>query len=312
MKTNHFIKFAALLLVCCAMLGCGKEDNPTSKLGSIYGTVTDFATGDPVSNANVRLNPRGETALTGSDGTFQFNELAAGSYSLSLSKNGYVDLDDDYAIEIENGNNVRRDVQLSPAFESFKITVNGVEMDTLDFGVDPNLNRVYYSIINDGTIDINVTIGQSGNWIIREKSYADVASNDGCTTYVRIDREDLNSGTNIGYIYVSSGTMSKTLIVKAVGLSMPVVAKPTLSNNSPYEASSRVINDGGWSIVDKGFEYYVYWNGWDDGTYFISCGSGNANFQGQIPTGAYTVNKVRAYASNGVHTGYSNWVYTNK
>lgn len=57
---------------------------------------------------------------------------------------------------------------------------------------------------------------------------------------------------------------------------------------------------------------YVYWNGWGDGTYSISCGSGNTNFQGQIPTGAYTVDKVRAYASNGVHTGYSGWVYTNK
>ena len=106
MKSYQLIKFAALLLVCCTMLGCGKEDNPTSKLGSIFGTVTDFATGDPVSNANVRLNPRGETTLTGSDGTFQFNDIEDGNYSLFLSKNGYVDLDDDYVIEITNGNNV--------------------------------------------------------------------------------------------------------------------------------------------------------------------------------------------------------------
>lgn len=309
---KSIIKLSALLLVCYAILGCGKEDNPTSKLGSIYGTVTDFVTGDPVSNANVRLNPIGETTLTGSDGLFQFADVPDGNYSLSLSKNGYVDLDDDYVIEMKNGKSVRRDVQLSPAFESFKITVNGVETDTLDFGVDPNLNRIYYSIINDGTIDINVTIGQSGNWITREMSSAHIASNKGCTTYVRIDREDLIAGTNIGYISVSSGTISKTMVVNAVGLSVPVVTIPTLSNNSPYEASSRVISDGGWSIVDKGFEYYVYWNGWGYETYSISCGSGNANFQGQIPTGAYTVNKVRAYASNGVHTGYSYWVYTNK
>ena len=110
MKTNHLIKLAALLVLCCVMAGCGKE----TKLGSIFGTVTDYVTGNPVSNAKVRLNPGGETTLTGSDGTYQFNDVANGNYSLSISKNGYVDLDDDYVIEIENGNSVRRDLQLSP------------------------------------------------------------------------------------------------------------------------------------------------------------------------------------------------------
>lgn len=108
MKTNHLIKLAALLVLCYVMVGCGKE----TKLGSIFGTVTDYVTGDPVSNANVRLNPGGETTLTGSDGSYQFNDVANGNYSLSLSKNGYVDLDDDYVIEIENGNSVHRDLRL--------------------------------------------------------------------------------------------------------------------------------------------------------------------------------------------------------
>lgn len=110
---KQLLKLAAFLVLCCVMFGCGKE-NPTTKQGSIYGTVTDFATGDPVNNATVRLNPRGETTITGSDGTYQFNDLAKGNYSLSISKSHYVDLDDDYVIEIKNGNNVRRDLQLSP------------------------------------------------------------------------------------------------------------------------------------------------------------------------------------------------------
>ena len=114
MKKYNLFKLATLLVLCCAMLGCVKEDNPASKIGSIYGTVTDFATGDSLGNVNVRLNPRGETTLTGSDGTYQFNDIEDGNYSLSLSKKGYVDLDDDYVIEIENGNSVHRDLQLEP------------------------------------------------------------------------------------------------------------------------------------------------------------------------------------------------------
>ena len=125
MKKYQVLKFAALLLLCCAMFGCGKE----SKLGSIYGTITDFTSGDPVSNANVRLNPRGEATLTGSDGTYQFNDVTNGNYSLSISKSGYVDLDDDYVIEIENGNSVRRDLQLNPeVFGAISGTV--VDLDT--------------------------------------------------------------------------------------------------------------------------------------------------------------------------------------
>lgn len=109
MKTKNVIEFAALLFACCMFFGCTPEEE---KLGTIYGTVTDFSSGEPIANVNVRLNPRGETTLTGMDGTFEFVDLPSGSYSLSLSKNGYVDLDDDYVIKIENGNNVQRAVQL--------------------------------------------------------------------------------------------------------------------------------------------------------------------------------------------------------
>lgn len=113
MKKQRLLKFAALLVLCCVIFGC-KKDNPTIKQGSIYGTVTDFVTGDPVGNANVRLNPGGETTITGSDGTYQFHDLARGNYSLSVSKSHYVDMDDNFVIEIENGNSIRRDLQLSP------------------------------------------------------------------------------------------------------------------------------------------------------------------------------------------------------
>lgn len=311
----HFIKFSALLLVCCAFIGCGKEDGLASKLGSVYGTVTDFATGDPISNANVRLNPRGETTLTGYDGTFQFNDIEDGSYSLSLSKNGYVDLDDDYVIEITNGNNVQRDVLLCSEYQSFKIVVNGIEADTLDFGIDPNLYRMYYSVVNDGTIDIRVVFGQSANWITREIGSASIASNNGITTYVTIDREDLNIGTNIGYIYVSSGTLSKTLVVKAVGVGLPIVSDPVLTSiqSASSIASSSVISNGGSQILEKGFQYYRATNSAPMGPYTISLGPGEGSFQTQIPLGSagYTHHQVRSYASNGVHTVYSGWVNIN-
>lgn len=208
MKSYQLIKFAALLLVCSAMLGCGKDKNQ----GSIYGVVTDFTTGDPVGNAIVRLNPRGETTLTGSDGTFQFFDLSNGRYSLSLSKNGYVDLDDDYVIEIENGNSVRRDVQLNPGVESFKITINGVETDTMYFHGTGTWGT--FLVTNTGSVPIDVSGTTSDYDIVLYKagsetywSSSELQPNQGCSVRAYYD-----SLLNLGYIYVNSSQVSKTIV----------------------------------------------------------------------------------------------------
>lgn len=221
MKKIHLIQIAALLVLCCVMLGCGK-----AKQGSIYGTVTDFVTGDPVGNANVRLNPRGETTLTGSDGTFQFNDVTDGKYSLSLSKNGYVDLDDDYVINIENGNGVRRDVQLSPEFKSFVITYNGIEVDTLDFGSDVSYTKIGLLLTNNGTLPFGISrnnFSLSSIWLpynpYNYNSSSWLRPNEGIPIKIEIDRSRLSVGDNIGYVYVNVETISKVLVVKAKRIS---------------------------------------------------------------------------------------------
>ena len=208
MKKQRVFKLAALLALCCAIFGCGKDN----KLGSIYGTITDFATGNPVGNANVRLNPRGETTLTGSDGMFQFNDVTAGNYSLSISKNGYVDLDDDYDIEIRNGNSVHRDVQLK---HGVIVTVNGLEIDTLDFGSDINFNRMTFLVTNNTMGYINVDINSSSDWITSNASGAAIPSNGGASFEIEIIRSLLFVGNNIGYVYINTGGFSKTMVIKA-------------------------------------------------------------------------------------------------
>lgn len=62
---------------------------PDSKTGNISGTVLD-ANNDVVQNANVRLDGPGgsRTALSGSDGQFQFPNLPGGTYKLTVSAEG--------------------------------------------------------------------------------------------------------------------------------------------------------------------------------------------------------------------------------
>lgn len=209
MKKKCLIKYLTLLVLFSAMFGCGKDN----KLGSIYGTVTDFATGDPVSNANVRLNPSGESTLTGYDGNFQFNDLTNGRYSLSFSKSGYLDLDDDYVVHIENGKSVRRDVQLNSGVELFKITINGLETDTMYFDTYPNAHGTFL-ITNNGTIPIEVSGSTSDRDIVLFKTNSTVEwqssviqPNQGYS--VRVFYDSLYS---MGYIYVNSSQVSKTIV----------------------------------------------------------------------------------------------------
>ncbi|MDR2835037.1 MAG: carboxypeptidase-like regulatory domain-containing protein, partial [Bacteroidales bacterium] len=63
-----------IYLVLAATLvfsGCKKDELS----GGIYGVITDKATGEPIRNAGVQLNPLGTKTVTGSEGQYEFTEL---------------------------------------------------------------------------------------------------------------------------------------------------------------------------------------------------------------------------------------------
>jgi hypothetical protein len=79
--------FTILLLCALGFSGCEKKEYNT--FGTLYGTVIDVETGDPVSNASVLLSPGGKSKTTGSEGTYEFNDLDARQYTITVQKTGY-------------------------------------------------------------------------------------------------------------------------------------------------------------------------------------------------------------------------------
>ena len=225
------------------------------------------------------------------------------------------------------GQTIRRDVQLREVLESFKICVDGQEVDFIDFGANTSYNQITIKIVNDGTEKIDcIALRHNTNWISfltvftnENSGYVNrfnIEPNNGATVTINLHRSNLIIGENTTYINVSSGSLTKSLEVRAQGLGMPVVSNPILSNISynSCDAQATVTYDGGGPIVDKGFQvcgdqtppYYSTLN------YEQSCGPGIDNFQYQIPYGTnghYAALRVRAYASNGVYKAYSGWVY---
>ena len=309
MKRNPIVKFAALLVICCMFFGCKPEDE-IEKFGIIYGTVTDFASGEPISNVNVRLNPRGETTLTGSDGTFQFNDLAAGSYSLSLSKNGYVDLDDDYVIKIENGNTVQRAIQMQKVSASLQIVDNDGNIITmLDFGSDEDVSQKTFNIFNNGNMTLDFTITKTSNWI-EEVAPLNGIVNIGDTRpiYVIIDRNRLSYGenqTNLLITTLNSGGVELT--IKATkGAGLPTVTTSSVTNITSNSAScgGDVTSDGGSGVTSRGICWSTAPNPTiNDNT--ATSGGGTGAFSCNMSNlQSNTTYHIRAYAKNSAGVSY--------
>ena len=89
MKKKLPLHSTTLLLLFLVVFSCTKDD-PIATKGNIYGKVTEEVTGQFISGAQVTVSGEQETTTTGQDGSYQFSELPAGSYSVSVSKSGYV------------------------------------------------------------------------------------------------------------------------------------------------------------------------------------------------------------------------------
>lgn len=301
------IKFA-VLFVCCMFFGCTPEEK--EKLGTIYGTVTDYSSGEPIGNVNVRLNPRGETTLTGMDGTFEFVDLPSGSYSLSLSKNGYVDLDDDYVIKIENGNNVQRAIQLQKLHYSLQIVDNEDHaISVLDFGIEQGVTQKIFNIKNDGNMTLDFTITKTANnWIDEvQPSAGRVNIGDAQAVTVRINRDLLSDGeNNTGLVITTPSLGGVEVVVKATKPVLPTVVTNDVTDVTPNSAQcgGNVTANGGVAITSRGVCYSKTSNP-TISDLLVNGGTGTGPFTCSL-TGLdeNTTYYVRAYATNSVGTAY--------
>lgn len=299
------IKLSALLLVCCAMLGC----TPDEQLGSIYGIVTDYTTGEPVGNANVKLRPNGETTLTGSDGAYEFNDLKAGKYSLLLSKAEYADLDDDYVIELEAGKDVKRDVQLRKKVASLKIVdMSGNPLDTLDFGDQESVRVKTFNVFNDGTETLTCTVTYDCDWITNISGLgSQIQSGQTVPVTVRIDRVALEDGDNTTFLYITSANGSNELVVKASFLGQPAIntKNPTDVTSNSATLAGKIADDGGRPVLVRGICYGTSQSPDISGSH-TEDGSGTGDYSHNV-TGlsSATTYYARAYATNRNGTYYA-------
>lgn len=78
--------FIGLLTLLCITACTSTEYDIFSTL---YGTVSDYKTGNPVAGVTLVLSPGGITKITGNDGYFEFQDLTPQQYTVTAQKEGY-------------------------------------------------------------------------------------------------------------------------------------------------------------------------------------------------------------------------------
>ena len=215
---KRLISLFSLLLIFVSILNFNScKPDPIEELGSIYGVVTDKATGEPVKNANVQLRPSGETTLTGTDGRYEFVDLKNGEYSITVSKTEYTDLVDDYVIVIDGDKAMRRDVQIEKIPAILRILdSNGNDINELNFGYMQDDNTRMFSIFNNSMDVLEYEILKTAVWVSHLSTESGLLQ-PGATkpVVVTIDRSMLSPDGNITTLNILTNNGGKQLTIKA-------------------------------------------------------------------------------------------------
>lgn len=82
-------KMLYLAVFCLPLFFIGCEKRIVDITGTLSGTVVEMTTGDVIAGALITLSPSGKNTFTGNDGFFEFQDLEAQQYTVTVQAEGY-------------------------------------------------------------------------------------------------------------------------------------------------------------------------------------------------------------------------------
>ena len=141
--------FILSMAVGALLSGCAEDEVPV--FGGLYGTIRNAETGSVVYNAELTLAPGHPSPVTGTNGAYEFRNLEARQYTLTVRAVGF--LDDSRQVTVLPGENTQCDVLLTPEHD-----IEGVSISTktLDFGA--SLSHLSLTLYNTGNTPVSWTV----------------------------------------------------------------------------------------------------------------------------------------------------------
>ncbi|MDR0414255.1 MAG: carboxypeptidase-like regulatory domain-containing protein, partial [Prevotellaceae bacterium] len=308
-----FYLMTAAALACGCVKDVPDDEEGKSSSGTIYGVITDKATGEPVRSAGVTLSPSGAKNVTGSEGQYEFTGLKAGEYAISATKTGYTDLVS-YKITVEARKINKGDVQLEKLPPSLRVVNNSKQnVDSLVFGAATGDITRSFNIFNDGAEGLQWEITETSEWITKmSRSEGSLSPGAVHAVVATIDREKLNGGYNSTMVHITSNNGSKELKVSAIGQykKTPVLTADSVANITSSAAVfyGTIINVGSPTYTERGFVYAETTAPTVETAVAKITSPVSSRLSYTASAGELELGKryyVRAYATNTVGTAYS-------
>lgn len=239
--------FGLILIATSLLIGCTTDD--VIMFGSIYGTVTNSKTGEPVQNAEIILSPGNLTTVSGSNGHFEFNNLDAGQYKLGIEAEGY-----EYnsrQVSVVPGEKIMCDFIITP-----KTVIQNLIIDPTNLVFGTTQTQLSVSITNAGTKETEWSFDLgNNNWLSVTPKSGRIAVNKTQTAIFTVDRklitEDKTTVINLSAFGNSYPISIQCSAVKTKG---ELVVEPSSidfgSESTEIDMKIRNIGNGAlkWSI----------------------------------------------------------------
>lgn len=262
--------------------------------GSVYGTVQDAKTGNPLNNCNVLLNPLGRSTTTGSDGSFHFTNIEGGEYTIQANKIGYAT--NSKNITVVPGDKSRADILLYDATSTVG-KIYGTITDISSGSPVPGCNVV---ILPSGE---SVTTGDDGAYVWANLQPGEYSIQVVKRNYHTARKNNLivNAGEPLQIDFQLSSFGANERLPEIGGVSISTIT------SSSIRAESFVIDQGSSSINERGFVYgFSPELTVDNGTKIIARSGDNSRFYAEVnnlqPSTRYY---IISYAINSFGVTYS-------
>ena len=193
--------FIYLLLSISCLTSCVADEEATT--GSLHGTIKDSENGNLLKGCLVVISPTGKSITTGDDGSFSFDNLAAGVFSIDVSKNDYDPAKKEVTIVAGQPN--KADMQLTKQMP--KLSVNKINLDFSD-----SETELPIEIRNDGKSTLKWEISTGTKWI-KINPTSGTSTKDIASVLISVDRTGLSKGDYNGSINITSNGGTATIKV---------------------------------------------------------------------------------------------------
>jgi len=206
LKRSFYLLLSFLIVYSCA------SDIPLAINGNISGTVNEQGTSNTISGVNIALSGEStQSTISGSSGTFTFNNIPAGNYVLTASKAGYVEDARPTTVNIEKTSSVTFTLQKK---------LPTANPNSLELTFDKKEETI--ELKNNQSDVLNFTTSTSKTWLTVSPSTGSIQSNNALIITVKAD-----------FTTLSPGTYDETLVINVEGSTLSIPIKVTYTQ-PPY------------------------------------------------------------------------------